>query len=764
MAKKPTYKELDQKVKELEKQASGYRHLAQALTRTEQEKTAILDSLLEHVVYQDTEMNILWANQAACNSIGMTREDLIGRRCYEVWVGRERTCEDCPVAKARDTGKPQTVEKMTPDRRWWYIQGYPVRDDSGQIVGMVEVTLEITERKRAEEALRESEANYRLLFSAESDAIVVVDAETKQIVDANQAALALYGYGWEEFVGLKAVELSAEPEKTASHIEKLASGKPEVVSPGPVERVHKKKDDTTFFVEFSSGVYALRDRKMICVIMRDITDRKQAQRALKESQERYRQLWDEAPVAYHRLDTNGIVLQANQTEMNMLGYARDEMVGKPIFEFILAEQRKDAEERFRLKLAGKHIPKQDNRIYVRKDGSKIHVSIDDRLERDAEGKVIGVRTTMVDISDRKRAEDAVRESQKKYSTLVESSLTGIYIVQDGKIVFANNRFADIYGYRQDELIGMESWRLVYPEDRPLTDRMRKGRLKGEDVPSEYEARGLTKAGETIWVNRRNSRIEFKEGPAILGNIIDVTEQKRAEEKLRKVNEELNNFVRIVSHDLKNPIISVKGFSSRLLKSFREELGDKGRRYLEQILASSHRMDLLVSDLLELSQAGQVLSTFKNISSIKIVRNVMSSLLDRLEEKDIELVVADNLPIVHCDGERMYQVFENLIANAIKYMGDTEKPKIEVGYKDRGDSHQFYVRDNGIGIDSRYQQKIFEMFQRLKATEDEQGTGLGLAIVERVVNNHAGIVWVESEKGEGATFHFTLPKTPGIAHF
>lgn len=154
MAEKPSYEELEQRLNKLEKETSEARQAKQASKRTEQEMRAMLDSLLEHVVYQDTEMNVLWANQAACNSMGKTREDFIGRRCYEVWAGRESTCEDCPVAKARDTGKPETVEKMTPDGRWWYIQGYPVRDDRGHIVGMTELTLDITDRKKAEVALR----------------------------------------------------------------------------------------------------------------------------------------------------------------------------------------------------------------------------------------------------------------------------------------------------------------------------------------------------------------------------------------------------------------------------------------------------------------------------------------------------------------------------------------------------------------------------------------------------------------------------------
>ena len=154
MTKKSTYEAREQKLKKLGAEVSSCKQAEKDQKWTEQEGRAILDSLLEHVVYHDTEMNVVWANQAACDSVGMIREDLIGRHCYEVWAGLKSTCEDCPVAKARDTGKAQAIEKMTPDGRWWYVQGYPVRDDHGHTVGMTELTLDITERKAAEVALR----------------------------------------------------------------------------------------------------------------------------------------------------------------------------------------------------------------------------------------------------------------------------------------------------------------------------------------------------------------------------------------------------------------------------------------------------------------------------------------------------------------------------------------------------------------------------------------------------------------------------------
>ena len=397
------------------------------------------------------------------------------------------------------------------------------------------------------------------------------------------------------------------------------------------------------------------------------------------------------------------------------------------------------------------------RMQAQKALQEAHQELEKRVEERTKELAQTNKQLRREIDERERTEAELRESEEKYSTLVEDSQTGIYIDQDGKIVFANETFAKMYKYSKEELLGLETWRLAHPDDREFTNEMRERRLRGEPVPVDYEAKGLTKDGETIWIRRKNARIEFHGKPAILGNIVDISAQMRVEKQLRKRNEEMKNFVHVVSHDLKTPIIGIQGFTARLSQHLKDKLGQKGTTYLAQIEASACRMERLVADLLALSKLGQVACDFHHVSSSEIVRNVTSALKPRLKEKGIRLHVGDGLPMIYCDPERVHQVFENLVVNAIKYLGAITEPTIEIGFVDTGPAYQFHVKDNGVGIDPANHRKIFEMFERLKDAEDAEGTGLGLAIVEKIVEDHGGKVWLESSQGEGATFYFTIPK-------
>ncbi len=355
-------------------------------------------------------------------------------------------------------------------------------------------------------------------------------------------------------------------------------------------------------------------------------------------------------------------------------------------------------------------------------------------------------------------ETRLRESEERYRRIVNTAQEGIYVENtEVKITFVNRRMAEMLGYTVEEMLGrylMDFMHDIAPADVYETHDWDKG-----NIMKSHDFRFRRNDGSELWGMVSSSTIYDDEGRFLgaLGMVIDVTERKQAERALRKTNEELRNFVDTVSHDLKNPLLAIRGFSTLLQTNYKEKLEDKGRGYLDIIDASARQMDRLVSDLLALSRLGQVVPNLRRVIFREIVDKAVSSLQGRLNEMGIELIVAKDFPIIYCDGERMYQVFENLLSNAIRFAADAEQPEIEIGYEDEGKHHQFYVRDNGVGIDPKDHRKIFEMFYRIQEKGDKGGTGLGLAIVDRIVRQHGGKVWVESQKGKGATFYFTLPR-------
>ncbi len=365
-----------------------------------------------------------------------------------------------------------------------------------------------------------------------------------------------------------------------------------------------------------------------------------------------------------------------------------------------------------------------------------------------------VRELEKEIAKHNRTEEALRESEHRLNIVLDTIQAGVVVIDPETriIVGVNAAAAKIVGVSEQKILRSLCHNYICPAEEgqcPILDL-------GQNLDNTEQVL-LTASGGKIPILKTVVPVILAGRKHLLESFVDISDRKRAEEELRKTNEELKHFVNVVSHDLKNPIMSIQGFSFLLLKKYKGTLDEKALSFLQHIEASARRMGALVSDLLDLSRLGSVGSSFGDVRSLEIVTKVTSDLQDRLRKRGIDLVVVNDVPTIHCDGKRIYQVFENLLVNAIKFMGDAKDPKIEIGYQDNGDMHQFYVKDNGIGIDPKHHLKVFEMFQRLEQIEDQEGTGLGLAIVDRIVKNHGGKVWVESERGEGATFYFILPK-------
>jgi len=318
----------------------------------------------------------------------------------------------------------------------------------------------------------------------------------------------------------------------------------------------------------------------------NIRERKRAEEELRDSEERYRTVLEASPDPVVAYDMDGKVTYTNPSFTKVFGWDAAELSGKKM-DYVPHENWPETKGMIDRVLAGETFSGVTSRRYT-KEGKILDVSISAATHVNHEGVPVGSVHVVRDITEQRRTEEAVRESEKKYSSLVENSLTGIYIDQDGRIVFANTRFAEIYGYSRDELMDIESWRLVYPEDRVLTDEIRTKRVKGEEVPLEYEARGLTKEGETIWITRRNTRVSYGGKPAILGNIVEITERKQAEKALRESEEDwrksfnsLEDIMLIVDKDY-----TIKRMNDTALKLFgkikEEVIGEKCYRLIHSM--------------------------------------------------------------------------------------------------------------------------------------------------------------------------------------
>jgi PAS domain S-box-containing protein len=277
MSKKPTYAELERRVKEFEKLADESRKRSKVFAASDQEEEAILNSLKEHVIHQDTEMRILWANRAACESANLSYEEIVGRYCYEIWAKSNDPCPDCPVIRAIETGQPQLIEKSTPDGRCWFIRGYPFRHKNGDIVGGIEITLEITEQKQAEKAIRESERRYSALVQESPDAIISLD-KRGNFLSFNTAAERISGFSAEEVMGKHFAKIGVLPKES---IPKALKGFALVVTGierPPFELTIMRNDKSYLFMEANPRlIQQIGEKAWIQVTLRDITERKLAE-------------------------------------------------------------------------------------------------------------------------------------------------------------------------------------------------------------------------------------------------------------------------------------------------------------------------------------------------------------------------------------------------------------------------------------------------------------------------------------------------------
>lgn len=377
---------------------------------------------------------------------------------------------------------------------------------------------------------------------------------------------------------------------------------------------------------------------------------------------------------------------------------------------------------------------------------------------------------------RKRAEEALLMSEERYRSLVELSPDALFVQTNDKIVFINTAGVKLLGaQRAKDIIGRTASGFIHPDDRKrIQARLRK--LHEEHKPLRFvEHRIVRLDGESFDVEMGAALLTFEGKPAAQVILHDITDRKRAEEEIRRLNleleqrviertaeleaanKELEAFSYSVSHDLRAPLRHIEGFVEILRATEAAMLDDEGQRHLQTIADSSRQMGKLIDDLLSFSRTARAELRKVKVSLDDLVKGVLRELEPDTVNREIEWIIHE-LPDIEGDPALLRQVFWNLISNALKYTRTRPFARIEIGSTCTENDTIIYVRDNGVGFDPRYAQKLFGVFQRLHRASEFEGTGVGLANVRRIITRHGGRTWAEGDIDEGATFFFSLPKT------
>lgn len=362
------------------------------------------------------------------------------------------------------------------------------------------------------------------------------------------------------------------------------------------------------------------------------------------------------------------------------------------------------------------------------------------------------------VAERERVGRELVDTLRHLRTILEQSPEPVLSLDhQGFITYGNQALGRLLGQPVEELIGKPFGFFA----RSPSDLERVGTQLG----SGAEVHGLPLElvcgdGRSPCVTLSASKLRDDDGHDVGSVVIlhDVTERRRFEEALARKNAELEHYVHAVSHDLRSPLVSLLGFTRLLRQEYEERLDDTASHFLDRIEQAGHRMENLINDLLELSRIGESAVRRGPVDPTAVLRQLHAELKPRLEAQNVDLVLPESPPSVLCDRTRLYQVFANLVGNALDHMGECERARVLVEAQEQEGELHVSVRDNGQGIDPKDHERVFEIFQSLTPRSDgRRGTGIGLAIVKKIVETYGGRIWLDSEPGAGAAFHFTLPR-------
>ncbi len=621
--------------------------------------------------------------------------------------------------------------------------------------------------------------NFGFLLQSFSEAVLVLDTDG-YVRYFNPCVTKLTGYESGDLLNKSLAFLYNNPDDSikAEYELGLAKKQGKHISEG----WRHKKEGTRFWGEmtitpFQEGAPGFKG--YIC-ILRDITQRKNLEIHLRESEELHRLMIESVrDYAIFRLDSSGHIMTWNEGARRIKGYTADEIIGRHFSTFYTPEDLAAGKPAMELETAIATGKYEEEGWRVKKDGSVFWANVVITALFNEQNKLVGFSKVTRDLTERRNNESFLRQSEERYRSLVEQvSDYGIFLMDEkGRVVSWNEGARKISGYTADEIIG-KYFSIFYPEEDILKGKPAE-ELKIAREKGKYEEEGwrLRKDGSLFWSSVVITAVYSIDGKLIGFSKVtrDLTERMESERALResydryrklagelrgantelsRANEELGQFTSIVSHDLQEPIRTIRSFLQLIDIKLNAGEDEELKSYITKSVQAANRMRELIQNLLHYSQLGKSEMVEEQVDVSELFNKALQNLKSALEATGAQVTIENQVHTIKGDPVQLLQLIQNLVSNAIKFT-DNKKPRINIRCIEEGGHVKFAVSDNGIGIAKGDLEKVFEIFRRLHTRKDYPGTGIGLAICKKIVDRHKGRIWPESVVGEGTTFYFTI---------
>jgi len=765
---------LNERIKELEQSKSDRKKAEKALRESETRFREMFDNAPIGYHELDTEGRITGINRTELATLAYSAEEMLGHHVWEFVDEKDISQNDVLEKLAGILPPGQNLErtycKKDGTRIPVLIQDLLLRDKDGKITGIRTTVQDITERKRMEKVLQESEELFRVSMEKAPDGVYMNDLEGN-ILYGNRKAEEIIGYKCEELIGRNFLDVNLIAEGSLGKAIELLKANSEGKPTGPDELELIRKDGRHILIEVNTTLIQRRNKNDVLAFVRDITDRKRMEEALRKSEDRYRTLVENATDIVYRTDDTGHFTFVNPATLRITGYEEDQIIGKHYTVLLRPDVRDDA-----MKFFGRQFVKQLQNTYseypiITKDGHElwfgqnIHLIVED-------GNVMGFQSVARDITERKRAEEALRDSEIRYQSIFENTGTAMLIIEnDMTISFANAGSEELTGYQRKEIEGKKKW-TEFVDKSDLERMIQQHQLRRTD-------KDLAKRSYEFRLVHRNGRIKdiYLIADIIPGtkksvtSLIDITDRHQAEAEKRILEEQLQHADKMeavgtlaggIAHDFNNLLMGIQGYASLTLLDLDPSHPhyERLKRIEEQVRSGAD----LTKQLLGFAAGGRY--EVKPADMNDILEKSSSMFGRTKKEISIHRKYGKDLWSVEVDRGQMEQVFMNLFVNAWQAMPgggelylETENVLLDdeqaIPYSVRpGKYVKISVSDTGTGMDEKTRERIFDPFFTTK--EMGRGTGLGLAMVYGIIKGHKGMINVDSEPGHGTTFSIYLP--------